>query len=93
MNWVTSGPDGVMLASMKTSRAERAEVLGAALKAARQKAELGIEVVAERLEMPVEVLARVERGVMVPTISTLTRLCVILKLDPDTLPDLPEMSD
>ncbi|NVJ00549.1 helix-turn-helix transcriptional regulator [Myxococcus sp. AM001] len=78
---------------MTTSRRERAEVLGAALKAARQQAGLGMEEVAEQLEIPVEVLARVERGVMVPTIPTLTRLCVILKLDPDVLPELPEMSD
>ncbi|AKF82233.1 helix-turn-helix transcriptional regulator [Myxococcus sp. MISCRS1] len=91
---MTSGPDGVMLASMKTSRAERAEVLGAALKAARQAKGFGMEEVAERLEMPVEVLSRVERGVMVPTISTLVRLCIILRLDPDNLPEeLPEMSD
>jgi transcriptional regulator with XRE-family HTH domain len=90
---MTDGPDGVMLGAMTTSRREKAEVLGAALKAARQQAGLGMEEVAERLEIPVEVLARVERGVMVPTISTLTRLCVILKLDPDTLPELPEMTD
>ena len=68
-------------------------MLGAALKAARQQAGLGMEEVAEQLEIPVEVLARVERGAMVPTIPTLTRLCVILKLDPDVLPELPEMSD
>ncbi|WP_233577277.1 helix-turn-helix domain-containing protein [Citreicoccus inhibens] len=82
-----------MLGPMTTSRRERAEALGSTLKAARQHAGLSMEEVAEYLELPVEVLARVERGVMVPTIPTLTRLCVLLKLDPDALPDLPELSD
>ncbi|WP_338267762.1 helix-turn-helix domain-containing protein [Corallococcus caeni] len=78
---------------MTQSRRERAEALGAALKAARQQAGLSMEEVAEHLELGVEVLARVERGVMVPTIPTLSRLCALMKLDPDSLPDLPELSD
>jgi transcriptional regulator with XRE-family HTH domain len=78
---------------MTQSRRERAEALGAALKEARLQARLSMEEVADHLELAVEVLARVERGVMVPTIPTLSRLCALMKLDPDNLPDLPELSD
>jgi transcriptional regulator with XRE-family HTH domain len=65
--------------------------LGAALRDARVRAGLSQEEVAERIDLDPAMYGGIERGRLVPTIPTLTRLCVVLKLDPDELPELPDL--
>ena len=40
---------------------------------------------AERLAMTAEAYARIERGASVPSCRTLVRICVLLRITPDTL--------
>ncbi len=70
---------------------EQALALGNALRDARVRAGLSQEEVAERIDLDPMMYGGIERGRLVPTIPTLTRLCVVLKLDPDELPELPEL--
>ncbi len=72
---------------------ERALALGTAIRAAREKAGLTQEEVASQLEMNPMTYGGIERGKLLPSVSTLTRLCVLLKIDPDTLPDLRDVRD
>lgn len=72
---------------------ERALALGAAIRSAREQAGLTQEEVAHHLEMHPMTYGGIERGRLLPSVSTLTRLCVLLKLDPDTLPDLRDVRD
>lgn len=72
---------------------ERALALGAAIRAAREQAGLSQEEVARHLELPPMTYSGIERGRLLPSVTMLTRLCVLLKLDPDTLPDLRDVRD
>jgi transcriptional regulator with XRE-family HTH domain len=72
---------------------ERALALGTAIRAAREKAGLTQEEVARQLEMNPMTYGGIERGKLLPNVATLTRLCVLLKIDPDTLPDLQDVRD
>jgi DNA-binding XRE family transcriptional regulator len=72
---------------------ERALALGTAIRAAREKAGLTQEEVARQIELHPMTYGGIERGRLLPSITTLTRLCVLLKLDPDTLPDLRDVRD
>jgi transcriptional regulator with XRE-family HTH domain len=72
---------------------ERATALGAAIRAAREQAGLSQDEVASRLELHVMTYGGIERGRLLPSVTTLTRLCVLLKIDPDTLPDLQDVRD
>ncbi len=75
------------------SQRQRAIALGAAIRAAREKAGLTQEEVAHRIELHPMTYGGIERGRLLPSISTLTRICITLKLDPDTLPDLRDVRD
>jgi transcriptional regulator with XRE-family HTH domain len=55
--------------------------VGETLRAARQKAELTQVDVAERVDLVPEVYGRMERGNMLPSVSSLRRLCLALRLD------------
>jgi transcriptional regulator with XRE-family HTH domain len=75
------------------SQRERAIALGAAIREAREKAGLSQEEVARRVDLPPLSYGSIERGRLLPSVSTLTRLCVTLKIDPDNLPDLQDVRD
>ncbi len=75
------------------SQRERALALGSAIRAARERAGLTQEEVASRLEMHPMTYGGIERGRLLPSVATLTRLCILLKIDPDQLPDLRDVRD
>lgn len=75
------------------SQRERALALGAAIRAARESAGLSQEEVASRVDLSPMTYGGIERGRLLPSVSTLTRICVTLKIDPDTLPDLRDVRD
>ncbi|WP_224242692.1 helix-turn-helix transcriptional regulator [Hyalangium gracile] len=75
------------------SQRQRALALGGAIRAARERAGLTQEEVASRIELHPMTYGGIERGRLLPSVSTLTRICVALKLDPDTLPDLRDVRD
>ncbi|MFZ5471049.1 MAG: helix-turn-helix transcriptional regulator [Myxococcota bacterium] len=62
-----------------------AAALGAAARAARQRADLTQADVAERLDISPDVYGRLERGVMLPSVETLRRLCLVLGVSADDL--------
>ncbi|QRO02211.1 helix-turn-helix domain-containing protein [Archangium violaceum] len=75
--------------------------LGETLREARKRAELTQVDVAERVELATEVLGRIERGNMLPSVPTLRKLCrtlhvdanAMLGLDAETAPSWPEEPD
>jgi transcriptional regulator with XRE-family HTH domain len=67
-------------AKLKLSKA-----LGDAAREARQKAALTQADVAERIGVATEVYGRLERGLLMPSVPTLRRLCVALHLPADKL--------
>jgi transcriptional regulator with XRE-family HTH domain len=75
------------------SQRQRAIALGAAIRAARESAGLSQEEVASRVDLLPMTYGGIERGRLLPSVSTLTRICVALKIDPDTLPDLRDVRD
>jgi transcriptional regulator with XRE-family HTH domain len=75
------------------SQRERAIALGAAIRAARERAGLTQDEVARQVDMPPMTYGSIERGRLLPSVATLTRLCVVLKIDPDNLPDLQDVRD
>jgi transcriptional regulator with XRE-family HTH domain len=75
------------------SQRERAIALGAAIRAARERAGLSQDEVATQVELHAMTYGGIERGRLLPSVSMLTRLCVLLKIDPDTLPDLQDVRD
>ena len=62
--------------------------LGAALREARLKAELTQADVAERVGVATEVYGRVERGNLTPSVPSLRRLCVALRVDANAVLNL-----
>ncbi len=62
-----------------------ASTLGAVARAARMRAGLTQEDVAERIGMASEVYGRMERGQMLPRVENLRRLCVVLNVPPHEL--------
>ena len=75
------------------SQRERAIALGAAIRAARESAGLTQEAVARQIELHPMTYGGIERGRLLPSVATLTRICVLLKIDPDKLPDLRDLGD
>ncbi|HLL82141.1 MAG TPA: helix-turn-helix transcriptional regulator [Longimicrobium sp.] len=67
-----------------------AEAIGSAARAARQRARLTQADVAERLGIASEVYGRLERGLMLPSVVTLRKLCVALAVPADELLGLRE---
>ncbi|ATB32654.1 helix-turn-helix transcriptional regulator [Melittangium boletus] len=62
-----------------------ATTIGTAARAARVRANLTQEDVAERVGLATEVYGRLERGGMLPSVPTLRRLCEILRIPSDVL--------
>ena len=57
------------------------EHMGGALRTARLEAELPQADVAERVGVATEVYGRMERGLLTPSVPSLRKLCVVLRLD------------
>jgi transcriptional regulator with XRE-family HTH domain len=76
----TSLPPGKREAKQKL-----AKMLGDAAREARQRGGLTQADVAERIEVATEVYGRLERGLLMPSVPTLRRLCMALKLTADAL--------
>ncbi len=57
------------------------EHLGGALRTARLEAELTQADVAERVGVATEVYGRMERGLLTPSVPSLRKLCLVLRLD------------
>jgi transcriptional regulator with XRE-family HTH domain len=75
------------------SQRQRAIALGAAIRAARESTGLTQEEVASRIELHPMTYGGIERGRLLPSVATLTRICIVLKIDPDKLPDLRDVRD
>lgn len=73
-------PKGRREAKLKLSKA-----LGDSAREARQRAGLTQADVAERIGVATEVYGRLERGLLMPSVPTLRRLCVALHMAADTL--------
>ena len=83
---------GDMAAKTAVSSRRRSEnkqklskALGEAARAARKRGEMTQADVAERVGVATEVYGRLERGLLMPSVPTLRRLCVVLKLPADAL--------
>ncbi|MFL5356626.1 helix-turn-helix transcriptional regulator [Archangium sp.] len=61
------------------------KALGDGARKARQQAGLTQADVAERIGVATEVYGRLERGLLMPSVPTLRRLCVALRLQADVL--------
>jgi transcriptional regulator with XRE-family HTH domain len=73
-------PRGKREAKQKLSKA-----LGEAAREARRRAGLTQADVAERIGVATEVYGRLERGLLMPSVPTLRRLCLGLRMPADTL--------
>lgn len=62
-----------------------AATIGTAARAARVRADLTQEDVAERVGLATEVYGRLERGGMLPSVPTLRKLCEALRIPSDVL--------
>jgi transcriptional regulator with XRE-family HTH domain len=62
-----------------------AGIIGASVRAARQRLDLTQADVAERVGIATEVYGRLERGHMLPSVKTLRRLCLVLHCSSDVL--------
>lgn len=62
-----------------------AGIIGASVRAARQRLDLTQADVAERVGIATEVYGRLERGHMLPSVKTLRRLCLVLNCSSDVL--------
>ncbi|WP_245767446.1 helix-turn-helix transcriptional regulator [Stigmatella erecta] len=71
--------------SVRRMEKRLATTVGEASRLARMRAGLTQADVAERIGVATEVYGRMERGKMLPSISTLLRLCVVLRSGPDEL--------
>lgn len=69
----------------RESKQKLAKSLGDAARAARQKAGLTQADVAERIGVATEVYGRLERGLLMPSVPTLRRICLALHLPADSL--------
>jgi transcriptional regulator with XRE-family HTH domain len=68
-----------------------ASTLGAVARAARMRAGLTQEDVADRIGMASEVYGRMERGQMLPRVENLRRMCLVLNVPPHLLLGLEEL--
>jgi transcriptional regulator with XRE-family HTH domain len=59
------------------------QLLGAAVREARQRQELTQADVAERIGLATEVYGRLERGHMLPSVRTLLKICTVLHVSAD----------
>lgn len=72
------------------AHAELARRIGETARAARLQAKLTQADVAERVGLQTEVYGRLERGVMMPSVPTLRKIAVVLKLPSDVIIGLAE---
>ncbi len=82
------GPRGKEVSPPRGKREVRqrlSKALGDTAREARQKAGLTQADVAERIGVATEVYGRLERGLLMPSVPTLRRLCVALRLPADKL--------
>jgi transcriptional regulator with XRE-family HTH domain len=66
-------------------RDELAPIIGTMLRGVRLKAGLTMEQVAQSIDVPLLAYARMERGKLLPTPSTLVELCLFFRVSSDTL--------
>jgi transcriptional regulator with XRE-family HTH domain len=66
-----------------------ANTIGTMIHSVRLNAGLTMEQVAEAIELPLLAYARMERGKLLPTPSTLVDLCLFFGVSSDTLLGLP----
>ncbi len=71
--------------SRREARLKLSKALGDAAREARQKAGLTQADVAERIGVATEVYGRLERGLLMPSVPTLRRICLALHLSADAL--------
>ncbi|HEX8826351.1 MAG TPA: helix-turn-helix domain-containing protein [Archangium sp.] len=69
----------------RETKAKLSKALGDSAREARQKAGLTQADVAERIGVATEVYGRLERGLLMPSVPTLRRLCLALHLPADKL--------
>ncbi|OJH33388.1 helix-turn-helix domain-containing protein [Cystobacter ferrugineus] len=73
------------MAHANKKKAPLATQVGTAAREARLRAGLTQEELAERAELATEVYGRLERGLMLPSLPSLLRLCRVLRVDANTL--------
>ncbi|REG33330.1 DNA-binding XRE family transcriptional regulator [Archangium gephyra] len=71
--------------SKREAKLKLSKALGDAAREARQKASLTQADVAERIGVATEVYGRLERGLLMPSVPTLRRICLALHLSADAL--------
>ena len=71
------------------------KLIGARIKAAREKCRITQEALAEQADITAVYLSKIENGKVHPTLEVLATLCAILKCDPGELlgNTLPESAD
>ncbi len=70
-------------------RADLASTIGTMIRSVRLNAGLTMEQVAQSIDLPLLAYARMERGKLLPTPSTLIDLCMFFRVSADTLLGLP----
>ena len=73
------------MANAHKRRTSLSRHLGVAAREARLRLGLTQQEVAEQAELVTEVYGRLERGHMLPSLPTLMRLCLVLRVDANTL--------
>ncbi len=68
---------------------ELAPTIGTMIRSVRLNAGLTMEQVAQSIDLPLLAYARMERGKLLPTPSTLVDLCLFFRVSADTLLGLP----
>ena len=63
-------------------------LMGAKLRKARKRLRMTIEQAAERVDMSVSMIGNVERGIRVPSVETIVRLCKIYHVSADIILDV-----
>ena len=81
----TTAPPPPPRRGRRESKQKLSKALGDLARAARQKAGLTQADVAERIGVATEVYGRLERGLLMPSVPTLRRICVALHLSADAL--------
>ncbi|WP_224365423.1 helix-turn-helix domain-containing protein [Hyalangium versicolor] len=70
-------------------RADLASTIGTMIRSVRLNAGLTMEQVAQSVDLPLLAYARMERGKLLPTPSTLVDLCLFFRVSANTLLGLP----
>jgi transcriptional regulator with XRE-family HTH domain len=79
------GAKGGRRQSRAPARRELSQRLGESAREARKRAGLTQADVAERIGVATEVYGRMERGLVLPSVTTLQRLCLVLQTPADLL--------